>query len=279
MSHLVTTEWLESHLHDDNLRIIDIRGKVLPASQPPPHYFSHRAEYEQSHIPGAVFVDWTTDIVDPSSASYDIAPPEQYAALMIRLGVGDDTFVVAYDDAGGMFASRLWWTLRYYGHDNVAILDGGWQKWAAENRPMTSDVPTIQPVEFKPETQAAIRATADDILTRTDDTILLDVRSITEYSGEDSRAARKGRIPGAVNLSRRSLLADDMTLLPVDIVREKLAQIGVTDETENVIVYCNSGVSASFMMLAMQEAGIRRVSMYDGSWKEWGNDTSKPIES
>jgi len=279
MSHLVTTEWLASHLQDDNLRIIDIRGKVLPASQPPPHYFSHRAAYEQSHIPGAAFVDWTVDIVDPASASYDIAPPEQYAALMRRLGVSDDTFVVAYDDAGGMFASRLWWTLRYYGHENAAILDGGWHKWTAENRPTTSDVPTIQPVDFQPEPHDAIRATAEDILARSDDTILVDVRSITEYSGEASRAARKGRIPGAVNLSRRSLLTDDMTLLPLDVIREKLAQIGVTNEAENVIVYCNSGVSASFVMLAMHEAGIQQVSMYDGSWKEWGNDASKPIES
>ena len=103
---LVTTWWLAEHLTDDNLRVIDIRGHVLPASEPPPHYFNHYDDYEISHIPGAVFIDWITDIVEPDSPTYDIANPERYADLMSKSGIGDDTMVVVYDDANGMFAAR-----------------------------------------------------------------------------------------------------------------------------------------------------------------------------
>src|SRR5215213_4402399 len=124
---IVSTEWLHEHLNDQNLRIIDIRGHVLPASQPMPHYFNHEDDYRKSHIPGAVFVDWVNEITDPADPRHaQIAPPERYAEAMSRHGIGDGTLVVAYDDAAGMFAARLWWSLSYYGHTNVVVLDGGW---------------------------------------------------------------------------------------------------------------------------------------------------------
>lgn len=130
---LVSTEWLAANLTLPRLRIIDIRGHVLPASEPPPHYFNHHAEYLVSHIPGAVFVDWVHEITDPTDPRHaKIAPPERFAAAMSRAGIGDDTFVVTYDDAGGMLAARLWWCLNYYGHSQVRVLDGGWTKWQAE---------------------------------------------------------------------------------------------------------------------------------------------------
>ncbi|MBC7870012.1 MAG: sulfurtransferase, partial [Chitinophagaceae bacterium] len=142
MQPIVSTAWLAEHLNDDNLRIIDIRGHVAPPTDPHPHYFAHRADYDQSHLPGAVFVDWVRDITDPASPNgTQIATPEAYAAFMSSLGIGDDTLVVAYDDAGAMFAARMWWTLNYYGHDKVVILDGGWQKWISEDRPVTTEIP------------------------------------------------------------------------------------------------------------------------------------------
>src|SRR5690242_9026350 len=112
---LVSTEWLQAHLNDANLRIVDIRGHVLPASQPTPHYFNHAEDYVKSHIPGAVFIDWVKEITDPNDPRHaQIAQPERYSEAMRRAGIGDETFVVAYDDAAGMFAARLWWSLNYY---------------------------------------------------------------------------------------------------------------------------------------------------------------------
>src|SRR5215213_6165866 len=123
---LVTTEWLQDHLSDPHLRIVDIRGHVLPANQPTPHYFNHRSDHDLSHIPGAIFIDWVKEITDPADPRHaQIAKPERYAEVMSRAGIDENTFVVAYDDASGMFAARLWWSLNYYGHTQVAVLDGG----------------------------------------------------------------------------------------------------------------------------------------------------------
>ncbi|GAB4516658.1 MAG: sulfurtransferase [Anaerolineae bacterium] len=279
MSHhpLVTTEWLQDHLTE--VRLVDIRGHVLPASDPPPHYFAHHNAYLESHIPGAVFVDWVHDITDPASPNAaQIAQPEAYAALMGQLGIGDDTFVVAYDDASGMFAARLWWSLNYYGHPQVAVLDGGWGKWLAEGRPITSELPHITPATFTPRPVPALRRTVDEVQAALNtDTVLLDVRTPGEFSGEASRAKRAGHIPGAVNLSRGALVHPDGTLLGVEALREKFGLVGITDESPEVVVYCNGGVSASYGLLALQVAGITHAAVYDGSWKEWGNDETRPI--
>lgn len=273
---LVTTQWLSEHLDDPQLRVVDIRGRVLPASEPPPHYHSHRAEYNLAHIPNAVFVDWTTDIVEPDSPSYDVAHPEHYAALMSRLGIGDETQVVAYDDAGGMFAARFWWTLNYYGHEAVAVLDGGWHKWHAEGRPMTDALPQITPATFTPRPNAEWHSTAAMIEHGTD-ALLLDVRSPAEFAGEASRASRKGHIPNAVNLPRKRLLQADGTLRPIRELQALLTEAGVKLDAPDIVVYCNSGVSASYGLLALRAAGYEKGRVYDGSWKDWGNST-RPIE-
>jgi len=278
---LVSTAWLAEHLSAPDLRVVDIRGHVLPATEPPPHYFNHYADYLVSHIPNAVFIDWVHEITDPADPRHaQIAPPERFAAAMQRAGIGDQTFVVAYDDAGGMFAARLWWALNYYGHPQVAVLDGGWQRWIAESRPVSAELPHVAPTVFtaRPDPNwyrdgaqvlAALHAQAR----------LVDMRSPEEFRGEASRAARKGHIPRAVNQPRRDLLAEDGTLLPPEALREKFAALGITDESNEVIFYCNAGVSASFGLLALRAAGIQApAAVYDGSWKDWGNDPEKPIE-
>jgi len=274
---LVTTEWLQQHLEDADLRVVDIRGKVLPASEPPPHYYSHRDDYLQSHIPGAVFINWTTDIVEPDSPSYDIANPQRYAELMSELGIGDDTLVVIYDDAQGMFAARLWWTLRYYGHESVAVLDGGWQAWTAEDRPVTDAIPEIAPAIFTVSINPDLHVDSTGI--RQLDIPLLDVRSPLEFAGEASRATRKGRIPGSVNLPRKHLLDEQGRLLDAESLRAKFQDAGLNLENEPIATYCNSGVSASFAMLALAQIGVEDVRVYDGSWKDWANNPDNPITS
>jgi thiosulfate/3-mercaptopyruvate sulfurtransferase len=277
-SPLVTTAWLAAHVDDPKIRIVDIRGHVLPANVPPPHYFNHQKDYETSHIPNAVFVDWVQEITDPSDPRHaQIAPPERYAAVMGRLGIDADTLVVAYDDAAGMFAARLWWSLQYYGHARAVVLDGGWTKWVSEARAITNIIPTVEPTIFVPRADVALRRTAEQVLARLDsDTVLVDVRTAAEFNGQASRAKRAGHIPSAVNLPRNELLNADGTLLDAAGLRAKFAAVGVTDAAQDVVTYCNGGVSASFGLLALRVAGLGG-SVYDGSWKEWGNDDSKPI--
>jgi thiosulfate/3-mercaptopyruvate sulfurtransferase len=281
---LVSTDWLAAHLNDPNLRIVDIRGHVIPASEPPPHYFNHYEDYQKSHVPGAVFIDWVREITDPDDPRHaKVAKPERFAAAMSRAGIGPDTFVVAYDDDTGLFASRLWWMLNYYGHSEVAVLDGGWKKWLAENRPITDAVPAIQPTHFAPRPNPALYRTADQVLGvvkgNHSDKVLLDLRSTEEFAGKYARASRTGHIPGAVNYPRTDLSAPDGTLLPPDQLRKQFAQLGIGGSETEVITYCNGGVSASMGLLAMRVAGLNNGAVYDGSWKEWGNDNSKPIET
>ncbi len=277
---LVTTEWLQAHLHDDHLRVIDIRGHVLPADKPTPHYFNHRDEYDSAHIPGAVFVDWVHQITDPADPRHaQIAKPERYAEVMSQAGIDENTLVVAYDDAGGMFAARLWWSLNYYGHTKVSVLDGGWKKWTAENRPTSADVAQPEPAQFVARPNTSLYRTSKDVEAALGtSTVLMDVRSPEEFRGDYARARRTGHIPGAVNQPRSDLLNMDGTLLAPDQLRSKLDSIGINDKTPEVIVYCNGGVSASFGLLAMQVAGLTNGAVYDGSWKDWGNDDNKPIE-
>lgn len=278
---LVSPEWLAEHLHDENLRVVDIRGRVIPASEPTPHYFNHREDYIKSHIPGAVFVDWVQEITDPADPRHaQIAKPARFAEVASRLGIGPETQVVAYDDANGMFAARLWWALNYYGHQHVAVLDGGWQKWLAEGRDVTADVPQITPANFTPQAQPELYRSRDEVLALLNTkTTLIDVRTPKEFAGEAARATRKGHIPGAVNLPRDAFLTTEGTLLPAEQLREKFNAIGLKDTDAPVVTYCNGGVSASYGLLALRVAGYENAAVYDGSWKDWGNRPDTPIES
>lgn len=281
---LVSTAWLAEHLGDPQVRVVDMRGKVLPPTDPKPHYFARPEDYAAGHIPGAVYIDWTRDIVDlDDPVPAQVAPPAKIAALFGGLGIGDDTIVVAYDDWFSMYAGRLLWVLRYYGHENARILNGGLVAWQAEGRPMSAEVPSFASAVFTPRPQLALRRTADQILAAIgSDTLLIDARNDREYHGEESRAVRGGHIPGAVNVFYQSLLsADDHTYAAPEELRERFAAAGVDlgaiGERE-VVTYCNGGVSATPAALAVELATGRRAALYDGSWNEWGNDESRPLE-
>ena len=280
-SPLVTTAWLEQHLNDPDLRIVELRGAVLPPTAPPPHYFTDRQGYEAGHIPGAVFVDWQIDIVEPGSPSNDVASPERFAALMSALGISNATRVVVYDNAASMFACRMRWALRYYGHESVFALDGGWDKWRAEGRPVSAEIPQFDRARFVPRVNAALKATAADILGGIESGTMqvIDVRSPAEFTGTASRAEFGGHIPSAISLPRSTMAAEDQTLKSPAALRRCFAENGVALDAEETVIYCNSGVSASYGMLALEVAGARNVRLYDGSWKEWGNDPATPKET
>ena len=277
-SPLVSTDWLQTHLEDADLRIIELRGSVLPPTQPPPHYLSDRAGYEKAHIPGAMYVDWQADIVEPGSPSNDIASPRRFTALIRALGVNGDTRVIVADDAGGSFATRMRWALQYYGHDDARILDGGFTKWQAEGRPVSAAIPMARRGDFVARARPELLASANDILRGMDssDMQLIDTRSTAEFAGAASRARLGGHIPGAINLPRGSLVTEDGTLKSASDLKRALADLGISLEAPDTVLYCNSGVSATYGKLALEVAGAANLRIYDGSWKEWGNDDSAP---
>jgi thiosulfate/3-mercaptopyruvate sulfurtransferase len=281
---IVSTAWLEAHLGAPGLRIVDIRGVVKPPGSVP-RYMPKREDYDLGHIPGAVFVDWTRDIVDADdSVPVQVAQGPEFAAKMAALGIGDDSLVVAYDDYDHAFASRLSWALRYYGHDAVRVLDGGWLRWVAEARPTTRESPVPAPARFTPRPRPALRRTVDDVrqsLGRAD-VVIIDARPAAQYAGEATAARRAGHIPGAHNVPYAKLVdARTGKFLPQADLKRAFADAGVdvAGLPQDVIVYCNGGVTCTVPLNALRMLGRDDVTVYDGSWNEWGNDPILPIKT
>jgi thiosulfate/3-mercaptopyruvate sulfurtransferase len=286
----VSTDWLAGRLGDAGLRVVDVRGKVLPPGVKP-RYQAKRSDYDAAHIPGAVFVDWTRDIIDPADpVPMQVAGPGPFARKMSELGIGDETLVVAYDDYDHIFAGRLAWALRYYGHDGVRILDGGWARWLAEGRPtLASAAPgtpqaALPPAVFTVRPRTALRRTAGEVagvLGRAD-VALIDARPPEQYAGAVTAAARAGHIPGAVNVPYARLVdaSTGRFLPPAELARVfRDSGVDVTALPREVIVYCNGGVSCTVPLNALRMLGRDDVAVYDGSWNEWGNDASLPIRT
>jgi thiosulfate/3-mercaptopyruvate sulfurtransferase len=285
---LVQTEWLAENLDDPDLRVVDIRGyvkkRVLGNGRQEAEYLAARDEYEEAHVPGAVYIDWTRDITDPDDpVPAQVAPPERFAALMGSLGIGDSTHAVVYDHTGGQFATRLWWALTYYGHDRVSVLDGGWKKWTAEGHPITAEVPDPHPATFTPRPRSERRAEAEEVLaaSRGGNAFILDARDEGQYTGAVARGGgRAGRIPGAEHLHADTLLdPKGGTFRPDRELDEKLREAGVPeDRDEPVVAYCNGGVAATVPLFALHRLGYRNLANYDGSWNEWGTREDLPVE-
>ena len=279
---LAETDWLAEHLTDPSIRIVDIRGIIRPPDAPHPHYEGNRRAYLEAHVPGAVFVDWVGDITQPDApVKMTVAGPERFAALMGRLGIGDRHTVVVYEDGAGQIAARLWWALNYYGHPKAMLLNGGFRKWIAEGRPVTTDLPRFPPATFTPRIQPDWRVGGAWVRTAIGDprAAIVDLRSPSEYRGEIGRGERKGRIPGARNVPAGALVGGEHKTFNSEAeLRRAFEAAGVTFD-KRTITYCNAGVSASLGLFALKLIGHPAATNFAGSWYEWERDSQNPTET
>ncbi len=265
---LVSTEWLEAHLRDPDLRILDASWYLPDAGR------DAKAEYAAAHIPGARFFD-IDEISDQRSALPHMAPPpEKFISRMRAMGVGDGHQVVVYDGAGLFSAARVWWTFRLMGKTDVAVLDGGFPKWQAEGRPIEDMPPILRDRHITVSRQAHLVKDVTQVAaaSKLGDYEIVDARGAPRFRGDEEEprpGLRSGHIPNSKNVPYRSVLNGDGTMLAPDALRRVFAEAGV-DLAKPAITTCGSGVTAAILSLAMERTGKRDHALYDGSWAEWG---------
>jgi thiosulfate/3-mercaptopyruvate sulfurtransferase len=269
---LVEADWLQEHLNDENIRIVEVD--------------ENPALYADAHIPGAIGFDWREDLQDP--VRRDFLGPREFGELFGSHGVSNDDTIVLYGDRNNWFAAYTYWYLRYYGHDRVLLLNGPREKWIADGRPTSTEVPSHPPASFTAQPgDERIRARRDEVLAAIDgSTKLVDVRSPAEFAGEiispqgyeQEGAQRAGHIPGAASIPWAQAVREDGTFKSADELRELYAGKGVLNG-EEIIAYCRIGERSAHTWFVLHELlGRDDVKNYDGSWTEWGSLVGVPVE-
>lgn len=274
---LISTDVLADDLANPSWLIADCRYNLNDEAW-------GRAQYQAAHIPGAVFVDVAHDLAGSRTGAngrHPLPAIEDMAATFGRLGIADDIQVVAYDQEAGAFASRLWWMLRYLGHDAVAVLDGGFVKWTSERRSVHTGVETRRPARFTPRPRNEMRVTVDETLAYLGDpaVLLIDARSPDRYAGKpDPLDTIYGHIPGARNRYYRQNVNDAGTMRSSGELRADFETVLAGTPASQAVMYCGSGITACHNLLAMEHAGLRGARLFAGSWSEWESDPNRPVE-
>ena len=273
---LINTHDLSLHLGDPQWIIFDCRHDLMDIGK-------GEHLYRQGHIPGAHFANLDTDLSGEKNGRngrHPLPSPAAFAAFLARHGVTHTAAVIAYDDAGGLFASRLWWMARWIGLKHACLLDGGMPKWTAEGRALSAEVPVPQPVALQARADPLMHGSTAEVEAHLNDPAfaLIDARTPERYRGEvEPIDPVAGHIPGALNRPYRLNLNDDLTLRPASEIRQEFLQLVSNKRPENVLHQCGSGVTACMNIFAMEYAGLSGSKLYAGSWSEWVSNPSRPI--
>lgn len=276
MRWLVDTAWLETSLGSPDLRVVDASWH-LPAEERDPG-----SEYLAEHIPGAVFFDIEEICDGDSSLPHMLPPAEKFASRVRALGLGDGNRIVVYDSTGLLSAARVWWMFRVFGHEEVAVLDGGLPKWKAEGRPVEDMQPSPRSRHFTPRANWLLVRDGDQVARALegDTEQVVDARSPGRFRGEEAEprpGLRCGHMPGAVNLHYQSLLGACGVMLDQASLQARIVEAGI-DLQRPVITSCGSGITAAVINLALHMLGHERNAVYDGSWADWGReDSGRPV--
>ncbi|HKO88314.1 MAG TPA: sulfurtransferase [Burkholderiales bacterium] len=274
-STLVGTDTLAAHLSDERWVVVDCRHDLLDVE-------AGRRAYSEAHVPGAYFLQLDTALSGPRTGTngrHPLPKADELAARLGEIGIATGKQVVAYDAHGGMFAARLWWLLRWLGHDTVAVLDGGLTQWIAEGRPLDGETPLRRANTFIAQTHPT-DVSADEILAAlgTSRMLLVDARSPDRYRGDNETLDPVGgHIPGARNRFFKNNLAADGRFKPAAQLRKEWQDLLAITPPENVVHQCGSGVTACHNLLAMEVAGLPGSRLYPGSWSEWCANTLRPV--
>jgi thiosulfate/3-mercaptopyruvate sulfurtransferase len=275
---LISVADLAPHLTDANWIVCDCRHDLAD-------YEAGRRAYALSHIPGARFLHLDEDLSGPKTGvngRHPLPHPVTFTLRLAALGIDNGKQVVCYDSSGGVYASRLWWMLRWVGHTNTAVLDGGFDAWVKAGHRVTADVPAVKTSNYTPNPNAQLAVTANEVAANLDHKRLrvIDARSPDRFRGENETLDPvAGHIPGALNRFFRSNLAESGCFKPAAALKSEFAAMLNSHAPASVIHQCGSGVTACHNLLAMEVAGLAGSRLFPGSWSEWISDRNRPVKT
>lgn len=283
---LVEPDWLEKHLEDQDLRVVDCTVELTYDNETGEMKGGpRRDDWTESHIPGSVFVDLMENLseTDDPEYSFQLPKPADFAAEMEAVGIGDDTQVVAYDNPrdglSNEWAARFWWMLRVFGHDQVGVLNGGWSRWTDESRPTSSAEPSTPDVTFTPDFRPELVADKEDVLAYTSDDSDDEACVVNALWPDDYESVRIPNTENVPSVGESAIIdTETNTYISEDEIQDRFEEVGAA-ESDKVVTYCGGGIAASSAAFAAYTSGFENIAVYDGSLEDWRDDPDLPVET
>ncbi len=280
---LVSTAWLAANLSDPTLRIFDCTTYLIyeTGTGRPYRVENAKADYDKGHIPNSALIDLNGELSDTTKpTSFMMLAPDELARRVAAKGIGDGTRVILYSRKTMQWATRVWWMLRSIGFDNAAVLDGGFDKWAAEGRPFESKVTVYPAAELVAKPRSGLFVGKEEMKAAIGDGATCSINALAPdlHNGSNDRYGRPGRIPGSVNVPAAALQdPKTVTVLPPDTVAATFADVGA-DRSKRILIYCGGGIAATLDAFLLWQLGYENIAVYDASMSEWAKDPSLPVE-